>query len=75
MMLQVVLWQKFPVYWWNPDDILYTRYGYRAEYDVASSLAEKFQLYSRKKAMSGSRLSLILWFLYKANFLSWIFEK
>ena len=75
MMLQVVLWQKFPVYWWNPDDILYTRYGYRAEYDVASSLAEKFQLYSRKKAMSGSRLSLIPWFLYKANFLSWIFEK
>ena len=74
-MLQVVLWQKFPVYWWNPDDILYTRYGYRAEYDVASSLAEKFQLYSKKKAMSGSHLSLILWYPYKANFLSWIFEK
>ena len=50
-MLQVVLRQKFPVYWWNPDDILYTRYGYRAEYDVASSPAEKFQLYGRKKAV------------------------
>ena len=74
-MLQVVLRQKFLVYWWNPDDILYTMYGYRAENDVASSLAEKFQLYSRKKAMSGSHLSLILWFLYKANFLSWIFKK
>ena len=43
--------------WWNPDDIFYMRYGYRAEYDVASSLAEKFQLYSRKKAMTGSHLS------------------
>ena len=75
MMLQVVLRQKFLVQWWNPDDILYTMYGYRAENDVASSLAEKFQLYSRKKAMSGSHLSLILWFLYKANFLSWIFKK
>ena len=75
MMLQVVLRQKFPVYWWNPNGILYTGYGYRAEYDVASSLAEKFQLYSRKKAMSKSHLSLILLFLYKANFLSWIFEK
>ena len=74
-MFQVVLQQKFPVYWWNPDDILYTRYGYRAEYDFASILAEKFQLYNKKKAMSGSHLSLILWFLYKANFLSWIFEK
>ena len=74
-MFQVVLRQMFPVYWWNPDDILYTGYGYRVEYDVASSLAEKLQLYSRKRAMSGSHLSLILWFLYKANFLSWIFEK
>ena len=75
MMLQVVLRQKFLVYWWNPDDILYTMYGYIAENDVASSLAEKFQLYSRKKAMYESHLSLILWFLYKANFPSWIFEK
>ena len=75
MMLQVVLRQKFPVYWWNPDDILYTGYGYRAEYDLASSLAENFQLYSRKKAMSKSHLSLILLFLYKVNLLSWIFKK
>ena len=75
MMLQVVLRQNFPVYWWNPDDIFNMRYGYRAVYDVASSLKEKFQAYSRKKAMSGSHLSLILWFLYKANFLPWILEK
>ena len=75
MMLQVVLRQKFPVYWWNPDDILYTGYGYKAEYDVASSLAEKFQLYSRKKVMSESHLSIILRFLYKENFLLWMFEK
>ena len=24
--------------WWQPDDILYTRYGYVVVYDVASSL-------------------------------------
>ena len=51
MMLQVVLRQEFPVYWWNPYDILYIGYGYRAEYDVASTLVEKFQLYSRKKCL------------------------
>ena len=61
--------------WWNPDDIFYMRYGYRAEYDVASSLKEKFQAYSRKKAMSGSHLSPILCFLYKGNFLLWTLEK
>ena len=51
MMLQVVLRQNFPVYWWNPDDIFNMRYGYIAVYDVVSSHKEKFQAYSRKKAL------------------------
>ena len=73
-MLQVVLRQNFPVYWWNPDDILIPGMVTEQNMMLQVVLQKSFNCIAGKK-LSGSHLSLILWFLYKANFPSWIFKK